>query len=82
MSGPMRARYAELMAHPEQIEEVLQTGADKARRAATPLLPSAPGRGLAHHGGCAKTAGVAQIGQSGGAAGVQAVPRRPMACST
>ena len=36
--GPMRARYAELMAHPEQIEAVLQTGADKARRVATPLL--------------------------------------------
>ncbi|HEX5312958.1 tryptophan--tRNA ligase [Aquabacterium sp.] len=36
--GPMRARYAELMAHPEQIEAVLQAGADKARRVATPLL--------------------------------------------
>jgi len=36
--GPMRAHYAELMAHPERIEEVLQAGADKARRTATPLL--------------------------------------------
>ncbi|MDE2594039.1 MAG: tryptophan--tRNA ligase [Burkholderiales bacterium] len=36
--GPMRARYAELMAHPEQIEEVLQAGAAKARAVATPLL--------------------------------------------
>ncbi|HET6786320.1 MAG TPA: tryptophan--tRNA ligase, partial [Aquabacterium sp.] len=36
--GPMRARYADLMAHPEQIEEVLQAGAAKARAVATPLL--------------------------------------------
>lgn len=36
--GPMRARYAELVAHPEQIETVLQAGADKARARATPFL--------------------------------------------
>ncbi len=36
--GPMRARYAELMAHPEHIEEILQAGAAKARAVATPLL--------------------------------------------
>lgn len=36
--GPMRARYAELMAHPEKIEQILQTGAAKARALATPLL--------------------------------------------
>ncbi|MEJ5896534.1 tryptophan--tRNA ligase [Aquabacterium sp. G14] len=36
--GPMRARYAELVAHPEQIESVLQAGADKARARATPFL--------------------------------------------
>jgi tryptophanyl-tRNA synthetase len=36
--GPMRARYAELMAHPEQIEEILQAGAAKARATATPFL--------------------------------------------
>jgi tryptophanyl-tRNA synthetase len=36
--GPMRERYAELMAHPEQIEAVLQAGAAKARRIATPFL--------------------------------------------
>ena len=36
--GPMRARYAELMAHPEQIEDVLQAGAAKARAVATPLI--------------------------------------------
>jgi tryptophanyl-tRNA synthetase len=36
--GPMRARYAELMAHPERIEAVLQEGAAKARALAAPLL--------------------------------------------
>jgi tryptophanyl-tRNA synthetase len=36
--GPMRARYAELMAHPETIEQVLQQGAAKARALAAPLL--------------------------------------------
>ena len=36
--GPMRARYAELVAAPERIEEVLHAGADKARRIATPFL--------------------------------------------
>jgi tryptophanyl-tRNA synthetase len=34
----MRERYAELMAHPDQIEAVLQAGAAKARRIATPFL--------------------------------------------
>ena len=34
--GPMRERYAALMAHPEQIEEVLQAGAAKARAQAAP----------------------------------------------
>ena len=36
--GPMRARYAELMAHPERIEELLLAGAAKARRSAAPFL--------------------------------------------
>ncbi|NBD20347.1 tryptophan--tRNA ligase [Aquabacterium fontiphilum] len=36
--GPMRARYAELVAHPERVEAVLQAGADKARARATPFL--------------------------------------------
>ena len=36
--GPLRARYAELMAHPECIEETLLEGARKARRVAAPLL--------------------------------------------
>jgi len=36
--GPMRARYNELMAHPEHVEEQLLAGAEKARAVATPFL--------------------------------------------
>jgi tryptophanyl-tRNA synthetase len=36
--GPMRERYAQLMARPQDIEDVLQEGARKARAVATPLL--------------------------------------------
>jgi tryptophanyl-tRNA synthetase len=36
--APQRARYEELMAHPERIEEQLQVGARKARAIATPFL--------------------------------------------
>lgn len=36
--GPMRERYAELVAHPERIEETLLEGAHKARAVAAPLL--------------------------------------------
>ncbi len=36
--GPMRERYAELMAHPERIEDILRAGAAKARRIATPMM--------------------------------------------
>lgn len=36
--GPMRARYDELMARPERIEDTLQEGAAKARALAAPLL--------------------------------------------
>ena len=36
--APMRARYEELMAHPERIEAILLAGAAKARRQATPFL--------------------------------------------
>ena len=36
--GPMRERYAELVAHPERIEETLIEGALKARAVAAPLL--------------------------------------------
>jgi len=36
--GPMRERYAQLIANPDYIEDVLQTGAAKARKIATPLM--------------------------------------------
>ncbi|WP_223146094.1 tryptophan--tRNA ligase [Iodobacter fluviatilis] len=36
--APMRKRYEALIAHPEQIEALLQTGAAKARATAAPLL--------------------------------------------
>ena len=36
--GPMRERYADLMAHPERIEQTLVEGAIKARAVAAPLL--------------------------------------------
>ena len=36
--GPMRERYAELMANPEQLEATLQAGAAKARAIARPFL--------------------------------------------
>ena len=36
--GPMRAAYAELIAHPERVEAALQEGARKARAVARPLL--------------------------------------------
>ncbi|MBC7995591.1 MAG: tryptophan--tRNA ligase [Rhizobacter sp.] len=36
--GPMRARYEELMAHPERVEDALMAGAAKARAVAEPLM--------------------------------------------
>ncbi len=36
--GPMRARYEHLMAHPEEVEVILQAGARKARALATPFM--------------------------------------------
>ena len=36
--GPMRDTYVDLMAHPERIEEILQAGAQKARRIAMPFM--------------------------------------------
>lgn len=36
--GPMRARYEELMAHPEVVEAILQEGARKARAYASPFI--------------------------------------------
>ena len=36
--APMRERYEHLVAHPAELEEILQAGAAKARRLTTPLL--------------------------------------------
>jgi tryptophanyl-tRNA synthetase len=36
--SPMRERHAHLMAHPEEVERLLQAGAQKARAIATPLM--------------------------------------------
>jgi tryptophanyl-tRNA synthetase len=36
--SPLRERYADLIAHPEHIEDILQAGAAKARAVATPAL--------------------------------------------
>jgi len=36
--GPLRDHYADLMAHPDRIEEILQEGARKARAIATPFM--------------------------------------------
>ncbi|WP_298015204.1 tryptophan--tRNA ligase [uncultured Castellaniella sp.] len=36
--GPMRAQYADLMAHPERVEDILRAGAEKARRIAMPFM--------------------------------------------
>ena len=39
--SPLRARYEELMVHPEQLEALLQAGAAKARSMATPMMSRA-----------------------------------------
>ena len=36
--GPMRARYEHLIAHPDEVEQLLRRGAEKARALATPLM--------------------------------------------
>jgi tryptophanyl-tRNA synthetase len=36
--APMRAKYEHLVAHPQELEDVLQAGAAKARTRATPLM--------------------------------------------
>jgi tryptophanyl-tRNA synthetase len=36
--GPMRARYEQLMANPDEVEAILQQGAERARAIARPLL--------------------------------------------
>jgi tryptophanyl-tRNA synthetase len=36
--APMRARYEHLVSHPQELEQILQAGAAKARQRATPLM--------------------------------------------
>src|SRR5690606_12824366 len=36
--GPMRERYAEFIARPDRLEDILQAGAQKARRWASPFI--------------------------------------------
>jgi tryptophanyl-tRNA synthetase len=36
--GPMRARYEEFIARPDRVEEILQAGAEKARRISRPFM--------------------------------------------
>ncbi len=71
--GPMRERYAELMAHPERIEDILLAGAAKARRIATPMmarlreavgLRMAAGVGAGSASRAAGTAGTARAGHA------------------
>ncbi len=53
--APMRARYSELLSHPEEVERLLRAGAEKARARAQPFMQSlrqAVGlRNLADRGG-------------------------------
>ena len=70
--GPMRERYAELVAHPEHIEEVLQAGALKARAVATPFLAE-----LRHAVGLRRMHAVRQA-KSGLAEAGQAKPAVPV----
>jgi len=67
--GPMRARYADLVAHPEQIEAVLQAGADKARARATPFLKE-----LRHAVGLRRMVASAAVQAGASAAAKPAVP--------
>ena len=62
--GPMRERYAHLMAHPEQVEDILQAGATKARAVAGPFLAE-----LRQAVGLRR---MVALGQAGGAANRQA----------
>jgi tryptophanyl-tRNA synthetase len=67
--GPMRARYAELVANPDQVEAVLQAGADKARARATPFLKE-----LRHAVGLRRMVASAAVQAPAEAADKQAVP--------
>ncbi|HZE90591.1 MAG TPA: tryptophan--tRNA ligase [Rhizobacter sp.] len=67
--GPKREAYAELMAHPESVEEQLQAGAVKARAIAKPFLDE-----LRHAVGLRKLVAAAASKSAPGAAARQALP--------
>jgi tryptophanyl-tRNA synthetase len=67
--GPMRARYADLVANPDQVEAVLQAGADKARARATPFLKE-----LRHAVGLRRMVASAAVQTPAESADKQAVP--------
>ncbi|MBA2674616.1 tryptophan--tRNA ligase [Ramlibacter sp.] len=66
--GPMRERYQHLVAHPSELEDILQAGAAKARGRATPLMAElrhAVGlRNLGAQAGAAKKAKAKTAGPS------------------
>ncbi|HRL30260.1 MAG TPA: DUF1508 domain-containing protein, partial [Ottowia sp.] len=57
--GPMRERYQHLIAHPEEVEQLLLRGAEKARAIATPFI-----RELRHAVGLRPLQAAAQAGQA------------------
>ena len=57
--GPMRERYQHLIAHPEEVEQLLLRGAEKARATATPFM-----RELRHAVGLRPLQAAAQAGQA------------------
>ena len=57
--GPMRERYQHLIAHPEQVEQLLLRGAEKARAIATPFM-----RELRHAVGLRPLQAAAQAGKA------------------
>ena len=57
--GPMRERYQHLIAHPEEVEQMLLRGAEKARAIATPFI-----RELRHAVGLRPLQAAAQAGQA------------------
>jgi tryptophanyl-tRNA synthetase len=67
--GPMRARYEELMAHPERVEEALMAGAAKARTVAVPLM-----REVREAVGLRKMVAVPRVKSNAPAAAKQALP--------
>ncbi|HUH60545.1 MAG TPA: tryptophan--tRNA ligase [Candidimonas sp.] len=64
--APMRERYADLMAKPDRIEDILQAGAVKARQLATPFMAQ-----LREAVGLRRTAGAPAAGAPAGTASDQ-----------